>query len=137
MSYVRQRRPALFGQPPRPYDASSVTSEELAGVPAVDVAEAQRWMASGAPLVVDLRGPFAWAAAHIEGSINIVDELFDELLRGGSPFPKSRPVLLACPVGEKSARYAALLGRMGHPHAQSLAGGVVAWRDAGAPLVAA
>ena len=44
-------------------------------------------------------------------------------------------MLLACPVGEKSARYAALLTRMGHPDVRSLAGGIIAWRDAGAPLV--
>jgi 3-mercaptopyruvate sulfurtransferase SseA len=24
---------------------------------------------------------------------------------------------------------------MGHPHVRSLAGGIIAWRDAGAPLV--
>jgi rhodanese-related sulfurtransferase len=71
----------------------------------------------------------------VTGSINIADELFDELLRGGLPFSTSRPVLLACPVGERSARYAALLTRMGHPDVRSLTGGVVAWRDAGAPLV--
>ena len=64
-----------------------------------------------------------------------VDELFDDLLRGGLPFDKGRPVLLVCPVGEKSRRYAALLARMGHTDARSLDGGVVAWRDAGAPLV--
>jgi rhodanese-related sulfurtransferase len=44
-------------------------------------------------------------------------------------------VLLVCPVGEKSARYAALLTRMGHPDVRSLDGGVIAWRDAGAELV--
>jgi rhodanese-related sulfurtransferase len=85
--------------------------------------------------VVDLRSPFAYAALHIDGSVNIVDEVFEELLRGGPPFSRSRPVLLACPVGEKSARYAALLTRMGHPDVRSLAGGIIAWRDAGAPLV--
>jgi rhodanese-related sulfurtransferase len=86
-------------------------------------------------MVVDLRGPHAYAALHIEGSVNIVDELFDELVRGGLPFSKRTPVLLACPVGERSLRYAALLTRMGHPDVRSLAGGIVAWRDAGAPLV--
>ncbi|NJP74389.1 rhodanese-like domain-containing protein, partial [Streptomyces sp. C1-2] len=64
-----------------------------------------------------------------------VDELFEELVRGGMPFSKRTPVLLACPVGERSRRYAALLSRMGHPDVRSLAGGIVAWRDAGAPLV--
>lgn len=88
-----------------------------------------------APLVVDLRGPFAYAALHIDGSVNIVDELFGELLRGGLPFGRRQPVLLACPVGEQSARYAALLTRMGHLDVRSLAYGIIAWRDAGAPLV--
>jgi rhodanese-related sulfurtransferase len=87
------------------------------------------------PLVVDLRGPHAYAALHIEGSINIVDEIFEELVRDGLPFSKRQPVLLACPVGEKSARYAALLTRIGHHDVRSLAGGVIAWRDAGAPLI--
>ncbi|CAM5374463.1 hypothetical protein SPURM210S_05348 [Streptomyces purpurascens] len=48
---------------------------------------------------------------------------------------RNRPVLLACPVGEQSARYAALLTRMGHADVRSLTGGIIAWRDAGAPLV--
>jgi rhodanese-related sulfurtransferase len=82
-----------------------------------------------------MRSPHAYAALHIEGSVNIVDELFEELVRGGLPFSKRTPVLLACPVGEKSLRHAALLTRMGHPDVRSLAGGIVAWRDAGAPLV--
>ena len=50
-------------------------------------------------------------------------------------FSKRTPVLLACPVGEKSLRHAAALTRMGHPDVRSLSGGIVAWRDAGAPLV--
>ena len=92
-------------------------------------------MAETQPLVVDLRGTFAFGTAHIEGSVNIVDELFDELLHGGMPFGRERPVMLVCPVGEKSRRYAALLSVMGHQDVRSLHGGVVAWRDAGAPLV--
>jgi cysteine synthase/rhodanese-related sulfurtransferase len=136
LSYVRQRRPDLLHQPERRDSVASVTVDEVDAVSSIGVEAARRWLAEAEPLVVDLRGPFAYAAAHIDGSINVVDELFDDLVRGGLPFPKRRPVLLACPVGEKSVRYAALLGRMHHPDARSLAGGIVAWRDAGAPLVA-
>jgi S-sulfo-L-cysteine synthase (O-acetyl-L-serine-dependent) len=135
LSYVRSRRPELLGQPPRKNSVAALTDAEAAAAAVIGVAEAQEWIARSGPLVVDLRSPFAYAALHIDGAVNIVDELFDELVRGGLPFSKSRPVLLACPVGEKSARYAALLTRMGHPDARSLSGGVVAWRDAGAPLV--
>jgi len=135
MSYVRQRRPELMKQPPRANSVEALTDSEVAGARSVDVAEAQRWIEQDTRMVVDLRGPFAYSALHIEHSVNIVDELFDELLHGGLPFGASKPVLLVCPVGEKSARYAALLSKMGHRDARSLRGGVVAWRDAGAPLV--
>ncbi|MFJ8635681.1 pyridoxal-phosphate dependent enzyme [Streptomyces sp. NPDC093568] len=135
LSYVRQRRPDLFGRPRRDNSPADLTDAEIRTAPAIGVADAQAWIASGETLVVDLRGSHAYAALHIDGSVNIVDELFEELLHGGLPFSRNRPVLLACPVGEKSARYAALLTRMGHPDVRSLSGGIIAWRDAGAPLV--
>ncbi|MGW0335322.1 pyridoxal-phosphate dependent enzyme [Streptomyces sp. NPDC003011] len=138
LSYVRQRRPDLLGRPPLRNSAAALTDAEVrAQAKVIDTEAARRWITDGEPepLVIDLRGPHAYAALHIDGSLNIADELFDELLRGRLPFSKRRPVLLACPVGEKSARYAALLTRMGHPDVRSLSGGIVAWRDAGAPLV--
>ncbi|WP_030904816.1 pyridoxal-phosphate dependent enzyme [Streptomyces sp. NRRL F-5126] len=135
LGYVRKRRPALFGAESRGESVASVSQEEVAKAFSMDVAGARRWIAEEAPLVVDLRSPFAYAALHIDGSLNIVDELFEELVRGGLPFSRSRPVLLACPVGERSARYAALLTRLGHPDVRSLAGGIVAWRDGGGELV--
>ncbi|ANS63550.1 pyridoxal-5'-phosphate-dependent protein, beta subunit [Streptomyces lincolnensis] len=135
LSYVRQRRPDLLGRPHRKNSPADLTEAEIRTAPAVGVTDAQAWIASDRPLVVDLRSPYAYAALHIDGSVNIVDELFAELVRGGLPFSRRQPVLLACPVGEQSARYAALLTRMGHPDVRSLAGGIIAWRDAGAPLV--
>ncbi|KUH36618.1 MULTISPECIES: pyridoxal-phosphate dependent enzyme [Streptomyces] len=135
MSYVRTRRPELLRRPPRPNSPASVTPRELAEVHVIGVEEARAWIATERPVVVDLRGAFAFAALHIEGSINIVDELFEELLHGGLPFGRSQPVLLVCPVGEQSVTYAALLARMGHRDVRSLAGGVIAWRDADAPMV--
>ncbi|MFD4367291.1 pyridoxal-phosphate dependent enzyme [Rhodococcus sp. NPDC058521] len=135
MSYVRVRRPELLKQPPREGSVATLSDAEIAAVPALTVDEATRWIESESPLIVDLRSSFAYRALHIAGSINIVDELFGELLRGGLPFGTARHVLLVCPVGEKSARYAAALARMGHTNTRSLTGGVIAWRDAGAPLV--
>lgn len=135
MSYLRERRPELFGRPPRRNSLRTVTDADVRQAATMEVADAERWIAERRGLVVDLRSPFAYQALHIDGSINIVDELFAELLHGGLPFGRRQPVLLVCPVGEKSARYAALLTRMGHPDVRSLAGGIIAWRDAGAELV--
>lgn len=135
MGYVRQRRPELFNLPPRENSVETLTEAELAQAHVLDVDAARKWIAEDQPVVIDLRGPFAYRALHIEGSINIVDELFDELLHGGLPFGANQPVLLACPVGERSVQYAALMARMGHRDVRSLSGGIIAWRDAGAPLV--
>ncbi|WP_030411372.1 pyridoxal-phosphate dependent enzyme [Streptomyces sp. NRRL S-1448] len=135
VGYLKQRRPDLFHQPPRKNTVADLSAAEIGAATVIDVPDAQKWIAQERPLVVDLRSPFAYAALHIAGSVNIVDELFDELVRGGMPFSGQQPVLLVCPLGEQSARYAALLTRMGHPDVRSLTGGVIAWRDAGAPLV--
>ncbi|MEV6397006.1 pyridoxal-phosphate dependent enzyme [Streptomyces sp. NPDC051907] len=135
LGYLRQRRPELFGLPPAKNSVATLSDSEVRSASVLDVGDAQKWIAAERPLVIDLRGSFAYAALHIDGSVNIVDELFGELVRGGLPFSRRQPVLLACPVGEMSARYAALLTRMGHPDVRSLAGGIIAWRDAGAPLV--
>ncbi|MER8002308.1 pyridoxal-phosphate dependent enzyme [Streptomyces sp. NPDC095613] len=135
LSYVKQRRPELTGRPARKNSLLDVAEADVAAVTTVGVPEAREWISREQPLVIDLRGPSAYAALHIEHAINITDELFGELVRGGLPFSRTKPVLLACPVGDRSARYAALLTRMGHTDARSLDGGIIAWRDAGAPLV--
>lgn len=135
LSYLRERRPELFRQPPRPTGVDTLTAAEVAAAPAIGVEAARRRVAERADLVIDLRSPFAYRALHIPGSINVVDEVFADLLHGGLPFGRSQPVLLVCPVGEQSARYAALLTRMGHREVRTLTGGVIAWRDAGGELV--
>ncbi|MFE4170531.1 pyridoxal-phosphate dependent enzyme [Streptomyces sp. NPDC056909] len=135
LSYVKQRRPELIGLAARKNSLLDVSAAEIAAAATIGAREAREWIARERPLVIDLRGPSAYAALHIEGAVNITDELFAELVRGGLPFSRRKPVLLTCPVGDRSARYAALLTRMGHSDARSLDGGIIAWRDAGAPLV--
>ncbi|OON80670.1 pyridoxal-phosphate dependent enzyme [Streptomyces tsukubensis] len=135
LSYIRRRRPELFGGQVRKNSLTALTPDEVRAAPAMDIEDAQHWIKTERPLVIDLRSPFAYAALHMEGAVNIADELLEEMVRGGLPFSKRQPVLLTCPVGERSAQYAALLTRLGHPDARSLAGGIVAWRDAGAQLV--
>jgi cysteine synthase/rhodanese-related sulfurtransferase len=136
LSYLRERRPELFRQPARGNSVRTLTDDEVvAAAKVVSVDDARDWIAQDDPLIVDLRSAFAYRARHIDGSINIVDEMFGEMIQAGLPFGRRRPVLLVCPVGERSARYAALLTRMGHRNVRSLDGGVIAWRDAGADLV--
>ncbi|RDI63599.1 pyridoxal-phosphate dependent enzyme [Nocardia pseudobrasiliensis] len=126
--YIKKRRPDLFGR-----TASRLpppTSEELARVPELSPEDLAR---IPDPVIVDTRGAMAYRIGHVPGAINIRDDQLDDMFIQGIPFPRTRPVIFVCPVGELSRRFAALARRDGHD-AASLAGGIVAWRDAGKPL---
>ena len=131
LSYIRQRRPELFGQTrgvtPRDPPARALAA---AGISAAELAS----LGADAPvLCVDTRGSMAYRIGHVPGSVNIRDDHLEDMLRQGFPFPSSRKIVLICPIGEYSTRLAASLTQAGHD-AASLAGGIVAWRDAGLPL---
>jgi cysteine synthase/rhodanese-related sulfurtransferase len=128
LSYVRKRRPDLFG---RGAALAQPSADDLAAVP--QWAPADLAADPTDVLVVDTRGGMAYRIGHVPGSINIRDDQLEDLLEQGSPFPPSVTVVFVCPVGERSTRLAALARGRGQ-NAAGLAGGIVAWRDAGLPL---
>ncbi|MEV6280042.1 pyridoxal-phosphate dependent enzyme [Nocardia sp. NPDC051832] len=130
LSYIKKRRPELFGRTDRRPPA---TAAELAAVPAVSPDGLAELDATGRPVIVDTRGAMAYRIGHVPGALNIRDDQLDDMLAQGMPFPRSRPVVFVCPVGEVSRRFAALARRDGYD-AANLAGGITAWRDAGLPL---
>ncbi|RMG95386.1 MAG: rhodanese-like domain-containing protein [Deltaproteobacteria bacterium] len=72
--------------------------------------EARRLVDEGA-LLVDVRTPAEFAAGHVEGAKNIpVQELPQRLRELGDP---SRPVVLYCRSGARSASAARLLAQHG------------------------
>jgi cysteine synthase B len=130
VSYFRKRRPDLFGQT---RSAMFDDLEDDALAPELTVTELAALSSDPTVLLVDTRGSMAYRIGHVPGAVNIRDDVLEDLLVQGDPFPVSRTVVLICPIGEYSKRLAALLTRNGQP-ACSLAGGVIAWRDAGLPL---
>ncbi len=126
--YIKKRRPDLFGRTASRLPAP--TPEELARVPELSPEDLTR---TPDPIIVDTRGSMAYRIGHVPGAINIRDDQLDDMFIQGIPFPRTRPVIFVCPIGELSRRFAALARRAGHD-AASLAGGIVAWRDAGNPL---
>lgn len=133
LSYIRKRRPELFGKPGR---APAPTATELSAVPALSPDELEELDRTARPTIVDTRGAMAYRIAHVPGALNIRDDQLDDMLAQGVPFSRSRPVVFVCPVGEVSSRFAALARRAGYD-ARSLAGGITAWRDAGKPMESA
>ncbi|MBF6170860.1 pyridoxal-phosphate dependent enzyme [Nocardia blacklockiae] len=134
LSYIRKRRPDLFGRTGS--RAAPPTAQELAAVPALSPDALAELDATARPTIVDTRGAMAYRIGHVPGALNIRDDQLDDMLAHGVPFSRSRPVVFVCPVGEVSARFAALARRAGYD-AASLAGGIVAWRDAGLPMESA
>ncbi|WP_330180603.1 pyridoxal-phosphate dependent enzyme [Nocardia sp. NBC_01503] len=133
LSYIRKRRPELFGRAHRP---AAPDATELADTPALSPDELETLDRESRPTIVDTRGAMAYRIAHVPGAINIRDDQLDDMLAQGVPFSRSRPVVFVCPVGELSLRFAAMARRAGY-EASSLAGGIAAWRDSGKPMESA
>jgi rhodanese-related sulfurtransferase len=132
LSYIRKRRPELFGQARRA-TPGDVPDDVVAATPELPAGALAGMIGDPAVLCVDTRGSLAYRIGHLPGSVNIPDDLLEDLLRHGNPFPASRTIVFVCPAGEYSRRLAAFLRQSGQD-AASLAGGVVAWRDDGLPL---
>ncbi|WP_067687423.1 pyridoxal-phosphate dependent enzyme [Nocardia jejuensis] len=130
LSYIRKRRPELFGKAAR---AQPPSPRELAATPALTPDELEELDRTARPTIVDTRGAMAYRIAHVPGASNIRDDQLEDMFAQGIPFSRSRPLVFVCPVGEVSLRFAALARRAGYD-ASSLAGGIGAWRDSGKPM---
>ncbi|WP_280422162.1 pyridoxal-phosphate dependent enzyme [Nocardia carnea] len=130
LSYIRQRRPELFGSDTghRAPDPADIAAAAVLGP-----AELAEMIRARHTVVVDTRGAMAYRIAHIPGAINIPDDRLTDLFTHGTPFSKAYPVVFTCPTGEISRQFAATAQQTGH-HAFSLDGGVAGWRAAGLEL---
>lgn len=76
-----------------------------------DVQHARDLLQKGAT-ILDVRSPAEFAAGHVEGAVNIpVDVLGARLSQLG---PKTRPVVLYCRSGARSAAAASMLKQAGY-----------------------
>ena len=84
-------------------------------------------------VVIDVGEPHEFAAGHVVGSKNLpFGQLEDKL--SGLVKNKATPVIMVCPVGARAARAAGMAKKLGYEQAQSIAGGLKAWKDASLPL---
>jgi cysteine synthase B len=131
LSFLQKHRPELFGLSAKKESVRTVSEEDARTAPQLNVEEAAEWLRNPTGLVVvDLRGSLAFKASRIPGSINMPAEGLEDQSEWGVPFSNAHRVLFVCPVGEQSKRFAAFFKARGIDCA-SLAGGFIAWRDAG------
>jgi rhodanese-related sulfurtransferase len=77
----------------------------------VDGSKARRLVEGGA-LLVDVRTPEEFTAAHLPGAVNIPVQELDR--RMGELGPREKPVVLYCRSGSRSARAARMLEAAGY-----------------------
>lgn len=125
-----------------PITAADLVAEARARIREVEPAAFHH--GSGDALVIDVREPAEFDTGHIPGSINIprgvlefqvdahsaVANVSDEALSH-----KERPIVVVCRTGGRAALSAVNLQRLGFGDVRSIAGGVLAWGEAGLPLV--
>ena len=84
-------------------------------------------------VVVDVCEAEEFAAGHVVGAKNLpLNQLEDKL--AGVVKNKTLPLILVCQSGARSARALTIAKKLGYEQAQSLSGGLGAWRSANLPL---
>lgn len=82
--------------------------------------------------LIDIRSEAEVAAGGIGGATHIPMHLLP--LRAHE-IPKDRPVVLYCRSGARSAQACAFLSSQGYDNMHNLHGGIIAWAQAGKPIV--
>lgn len=103
----------------------------FSGIPETDPLEATDLMAAGA-LMVDIREADEWEEVRIPGAefrpLSEINDWVEEL-------PRDRTIILQCRSGNRSAMAtAALIRQAGMDNVVNLAGGIIAWHQAGLPI---
>ncbi len=84
-------------------------------------------------VVIDVCEADEFAAGHVGGAKNVPLSQLEERLPAVVK-NKALPLVLVCASGARSNRAVAIAKKLGYDNAQSLAGGLKAWRDAGLPV---
>ncbi|MGD9638703.1 MAG: pyridoxal-phosphate dependent enzyme [Alphaproteobacteria bacterium] len=133
MSFLKQHAPEIFaGATTTKKTVTSLNPEEIATANIIKAEELDDYLAKK-PLVIDIRGNFAYSMGHIPNSINILDEALAIMLESGRAFPDDKTIIITCRVGDISNRYAAFLKMQGY-NAYSLEGGIQAYKKFGGNL---
>ena len=85
-------------------------------------------------LWIDIREPDEWEQGHLPGAVHIPRGNLESRVERAAP-DKTRPVVLYCAVGNRSAFAARTLAERGYTQVHSLAGGIEDWKRDGLEIV--
>ena len=84
-------------------------------------------------VVVDVSEADEFSAGHVSGAKNVPFSELEARLPGVVK-NKALPVILVCASGARASRAVAVAKKLGYEQAQSLGGGLKAWKEANLPL---
>lgn len=112
---------------------TSCIKKPVEGVRVVDVSTYETQLKQPNVQLIDVRTPAEYAEGHIANSknINITGEDFDQQV---ALLDKSKPVMLYCKSGVRSAKASLRLKELGFENITDLEGGFSNWSGAGKPV---
>lgn len=96
-------------------------------------AEAAARIGESKSVLLDVRTPAEFSAARIAGALN-ADWYRPDFRRLIDDLDRDETTLVYCRTGVRSAEAARLMGALGFTNVCDLAGGIVAWYQAGLPI---
>ena len=99
----------------------------------VDASQARELIDSCGPLVLDVREQNEWDEGHVPGAVHVPRGHLESRVERAAP-DHSRPVLVYCSVGNRSAFAAKTLSELGYEDVVSLSGGFTDWKRNGFPV---
>jgi rhodanese-related sulfurtransferase len=103
------------------------------GTHSLDPKAFQQALASPGVQLIDVRTPAEYAEGHLEGAMNL-DWTGGVLEQRMGSLDKTRPVMLYCASGRRSAAAREAMIGAGFANVQDLDGGIHAWSSADLPL---
>ena len=110
-----------------PLIASGAAAGNLSAAGAVQLINREK------AVMIDVGEPDEFAAGHAANAKNIpFGQLEDKLT--STVKNKALPIIFLCPAGARAARAVGVAKKLGYDQAQSLSGGLKAWREANLPI---
>lgn len=82
-------------------------------------------------VILDVRETFEYNAGHIAG-VKLIP--LGQLPSRVNEVPKDKPVIVTCRTGNRSGQAVQFLRDQGYTNVHNMAGGIVAWQNAGYPV---
>jgi molybdopterin/thiamine biosynthesis adenylyltransferase/rhodanese-related sulfurtransferase len=99
----------------------------------IDAGEARDRIESGEPVIVDVREQDEWDEGYIPGAVHVPRGHLESRIERLAP-DTTRPVVVYCSAGNRSAFAAKTMTELGYEDVVSLAGGFTDWKRNGFPV---